>query len=1052
MSTTDRPRPARRPELDRRGRVYTPAVGPGLRPVLWTVLLGFAVLGATGIYLGSVTLLTWLKGASQQTYFYMMMVAAHLFLGFLIIVPFIAFGGVHLLTSFRRPNRSAVRNGLLLLTTAIILLASGLVLVRIGGFEVRDPRIRDVGYWLHVGTPILAIVFYIRHRLAGPMIRWKHARFWGAVTAVVTVVMGVLHTIDPRAAGREGPTEGAQYFFPSQVKTADGNLIPASTLMMDDYCLKCHKDAYQGWFHSSHHFSSFNNPAYLASVRETRKVGLERDGDVRASRWCAGCHDVVPFLSGEFQDPKYDDVNNPTAHAGITCTVCHSITHVNSTRGNADFTIEEPQHYPFAQSRNAILQWVNNTLVKAKPDLHKRTFLKPLHKDEDFCSTCHKVSLPFELNKYKDFLRGQNHHDTYLLSGVSGHGARSFYYPEVAKSNCAECHMGYQPSHDFGARDFDGKPGREIHDHFFPAANTGLATLLNKPEVAERHAAYLKDKKTRLDIFALREGGTIEGELIPLRPTVPTLEPGQPYLVEVVVRTLALGHPLTQGTADSNEIWVELIARSGGKVIGRSGGIDETGRVDPYSHFLNIYMLDRDGKRIDRRNPQDIFVPLYNRQIPPGAAQVAHFALDVPEALDAPIELEARLNYRKFDKAYMDYVARELKREIPELPVVLMAADSLALPVAGGPAVEPKPSPIEPEWQRWNDYGIALLLEGGELGAQKGELKQAEPVFRKVAEEFGVGDGWVNLARVYEKEGRIPEALDALKHAAADPDFKAKWTINWLTGRINRRNGHIEDAIGNFEAVLATRVPDRKFDFSLDYEVINELGQMYDRRGRIQPPGSPERVADMERAAATYGRTFALDRENVAAHYALGQIYADLARGSEPLPDELVAQAEGSGTAETLLAIARRIAESGAATPPERAAAARELTAGLEEFLGEEDRPRFVTKLDPLIDLVEILTPAWQSETDQTARSELARALEVTHKGIHAMVKPDESAEGRAIRIAREDNPAANQYAQAVVIHDMNRPGAPGIDRPPAAAASAAPNPAPAAPGQEPSE
>ena len=32
-------------------------------------------------------------------------------------------------------------------------------------------------------------------------------------------------------------------------------------------------------------------------------------------------------------------------------------------------------------------------------------------------------------------------------------------------------------------------------------------------------------------------------------------------------------------------------------------------------------MLDRDGNRIDRRNPQDIFMPLYNHQIPPGAGQ-----------------------------------------------------------------------------------------------------------------------------------------------------------------------------------------------------------------------------------------------------------------------------------------------------------------------------------------------------------------------------------------------------------------------------------------------
>ncbi len=30
---------------DRLGRVYTPAVGPRLRPFLWIILIGFAALG-----------------------------------------------------------------------------------------------------------------------------------------------------------------------------------------------------------------------------------------------------------------------------------------------------------------------------------------------------------------------------------------------------------------------------------------------------------------------------------------------------------------------------------------------------------------------------------------------------------------------------------------------------------------------------------------------------------------------------------------------------------------------------------------------------------------------------------------------------------------------------------------------------------------------------------------------------------------------------------------------------------------------------------------------
>ncbi len=96
------------------------------------------------------TSLTWFRGTTQQTPFYMLMIALHLILGFLLIVPFLFFGFIHLATSWKRPNRTAVRFGLALLGVALVILISGLVLVRLGGFEVRDPRVRDAGYWLHV--------------------------------------------------------------------------------------------------------------------------------------------------------------------------------------------------------------------------------------------------------------------------------------------------------------------------------------------------------------------------------------------------------------------------------------------------------------------------------------------------------------------------------------------------------------------------------------------------------------------------------------------------------------------------------------------------------------------------------------------------------------------------------------------------------------------------------------------------------------------------------------------------------------------------------------
>ena len=1016
-----------RPQRDRRGRSYTPAVGPRLRPLLWVILVGFALMGANGAYLAGISGLSWWRGTTQQTYFYFLMFVLHLALGFALIVPFLAFGFGHMATSWTRPNKAAVRYGLVLLVCALVVLASGLVLVRLGVFEVRDPAVRRVSYWLHVAAPVLAVALYVKHRLAGPRIKWEWARRFGVVVAAFVIAMGFLHSKDPRSFGVKGPKEGKKYFFPSSAVTANGKFIPAETLMMDDYCLKCHQDTYKGWYHSSHHFSSFNNKAYLMSVRETRRVSLKRDGNMQGARWCAGCHDPVPFFSGEFDDPNYDDVSTRSSQAGITCTVCHSISNVNSTRGNADYTIEEPKHYPFASSDNGILQWVNNQLVKAKPEMHKKTFLKPVIKDSKFCSTCHKVSIPYALNHYKDFLRGQNHYDTFLLSGVSGHGARSFYYPPKAKGQCVECHMNFVPSREFGAKEFDDKPGREVHDHFFPAANTGLATMIGSESARKAHEKYLADAKVRVDVFGLREGGGVDGPLTaPLRPEVPRLKPGKPYLVEVVVRTLGLGHPFSQGTVDSNEIWVELIARADGKIIGRSGGIGDDGAVDPYTHFINVYMLDRDGNRIDRRNPQDIFVPLYNKQVPPGAGQVVHFGLDMPTAVKGPVSIEAKVNYRKFDRKYMDFIYG--KEKGPRLPVVLMARDSVNLPVEGGADASNEPSPIKEVWQRWNDYGIGLFLEGTDKGGAKGELKQAEPVFQKVA-ALGRADGWVNLARVYQREGRIPDALGALEKAAHHKEPAAPWVINWLTGQINDRNGLLDEAIASYESVLATKIPARGFDFSIDYEVINALARSLYNRSRLEAVGSLERRAFLSRTIGAYRRTLAIDSENVDAHYGLGLAYSDPTWNADLgtlAKSGVYPNRPAGGLEEELQARTRWTAEASTA-PSIRGARALGVAATVAKF-PDMPKPEFGSRLEPLFDVVEKLGPIWEAESDPSARLALAKALAQTHKTLHTFLKPDETAEGRAVATARKNDPAADQNAQSIVIHPLHRKGAPGMD------------------------
>ena len=842
--------------------------------LLGVVFLMSGLMGVNSFYLGSVTLVEELTGQLFQDYFYQLMFLFHLVVGLLIILPVLVFGALHLRNAWPRPNFRAKNAGVALYATIVVLLLSGLVLTRFDFFVLNDPDLRSIAYWLHVITPLVVIWLFVLHRLAGKRIRYKPGLMWAAAAIIFTSIALIPKMIGqeitpPVATAHASVQITNEPFFPALSKTPGNEYIPAETLMMDEYCSECHADSHEQWQHSAHRFSSFNNPAYRFSVMETRQLGMERHGNTHISRFCGGCHDPVPFFSGAYDDPEFGDLSDPLANAGITCTSCHAITSVDSPRGNADFTIAEPEHYPFTFSDNKALQWVNRQLIKAKPAFHKQTFLEPVHQTSEFCGSCHKVHLPPELNEYK-WLRGQNHFDTYELSGVSGHGITSFYYPPKAKHNCNGCHMPLNASEDFGAAFFDDSGELKIHNHQFPSANTAIPFLMGSPEwVNEAHRDFLEGS-LRVDIFGIKEGGDVSGELTaPLRPEIPALQPGKRYLMETVLRTLTLGHPFTQGTADSNEIWLEVTLKSGDRVIGHSGLQQDDGTVDPWSHFVNVYMLDRNGNRIDRRNAQDIFTPLYNHQIPPGAADVIHYGFTVPDSLSGELTVEVQLNYRKFDTTYMKHFQGE-DFDGNDLPITVIAKDSITFPV-GTAATTTEPVAI-PTWQRWNDYGIGLLRKG-----KRGELRQAEQAFTQV-ESLARPDGPLNLARLYLREGRLDDAADALRRAARSEPAAYPWSVAWFSALVNKQNGALDEAIAGFKQVLNTEFAEarkREFDFSEDYRVINELAQTLFERAK-QERGE-RRKAEKERllleSKEWFEKTLGFDPENAVAHYNLGLVY-----------------------------------------------------------------------------------------------------------------------------------------------------------------------------------
>jgi len=855
---------------------HTTAVNPFLRIVLTIMFTLFAVMMMNSAYLGTISILQQATGRDLQGYFYLLMFLFHLAIGLLAVLPVLLYGPLHFRRARHHPNTHAKWAGVLLFISAVSLLVTGIILARFGFLEMNDPLIRGGIYWVHIAMPFLLIWLFIMHRLDGKPIHWKKAGIWTGVTLTFVVASVIAHLFtDTQALSTEQEPYAPAFLKVADENSTDNHTIPPEHLMDDETCAECHADIAQQVSLSMHRFSSFNNPAYRFSIEATRESILQRDGNVEATRLCAACHDQVPLLSGAFDHPGFNADEDKTSQAGITCLVCHAITEVNGPRGNADFTITDPPRYPFAFSDHPFLKAINRQLIKAKPAFHKKTFLKPLHKSAEFCSTCHKVHLPIQMNQYR-WMRGQNHYDSFLQSGISGHRVDSFYYPKQAVSKCADCHMPATVSDDPAARTLKGSKDATVHNHLFPGGNTGVPYMTKMPQEAIAIRQKFLRTAARVDLFGIKEEGKISGQLhAALGDELPPLEPGKEYLLETVVRTLGIGHHLTQGTSDSNELWLEVTVKSGDKIIGRSGGRNAKEEVDPWSYFINTYFLDHEGERIERRDAQNILVALYDHQIPPGAASVVHYQLDIPDDTTQPITIEVKLQYRKFNSAFMRHMKKE-QYAGNDLPIITLASDKMTLPVNADSDLMHKPTQYIPTWERWNDYGIGLLREG-ESGSGKGELRQAEAAFKKV-ESLGYGLGSLNLARVYFKEGRLDEAGAALSRALKRN--APAWTVAWFSALIERQQGNLDTAIQGFEDIIENRFAKarkRGFDFSYDLQVLNIFGRTLFERARLERDAkqNARRLEWLEKATQIFQRVLDIDPENAEAHHNLSVVYTE---------------------------------------------------------------------------------------------------------------------------------------------------------------------------------
>jgi tetratricopeptide (TPR) repeat protein len=718
-------------------------------------------------------------------------------------------------------------------------------------------------------------------------------------------------TMPPPSMDQEG--DGSRgMFFPSSAQVYGNKKIPSEFFMQSDSCKRCHEDIYKQWYSSAHHFSSFNNQWYRKSIEY-----MQDTIGTKPSKWCGGCHDPAVLYAGLMDTPIKQMVHTPPAQAGLGCMMCHSIAAVKSTMGQGDFYLEYPELHELAASKNPVVRYMHDFLVKLNPEPHRRAFLKPFMKEQtaEFCSSCHKVHLDVPVNSYRWF-RGFNEYDNWQASGVSGQGARSFYYPKKPQQ-CADCHMPLERSNDMG------NLAGNVHSHRFPAANTALPTANEDAEQLNATESFLKAGILSVDIFALSPaqmtskaavqgeselsttfavgeeaetkitpgaGGEVAPVTAPLNRVQPALRRGDTMRVDVVVRTKKIGHFFPGGTVDAYDTWLELKGTDDkGQTIFWSGMVEDGGRgpVEKGAHFYRSLQVDAHGNPINKRNAWATRAVVYVRLIPPGAADTVHYRVRIPENAGNKITLHARLCYRKFawwgtqfsfvgqpDAQHPELVTSNFddrrftldaplngvsakEEKVPDVPIVAIAEDEVTLPVAAkGSAVPASKVELKGEdWQRWNDYGIGLFLQG--------DLKAAAAAFERVTEiDPKNPDGWVNIGRAAVQEGDMDRARMVLEKALAVSPNLAR--AHYFYARVLRADGKYAEGAEQLHQVLA--------QYPRDRVALNDLGRILFLERKY-----PEAVKTLE-------SVLDIDPEDLQAHYNLMLCYNGM--GNEKLAKE----------------------------------------------------------------------------------------------------------------------------------------------------------------------
>jgi len=633
------------------------------------------------------------------------------------------------------------------------------------------------------------------------------------------------------AFGKETP------FYPSNATSANGQFLSPRSFYTAKYCGHCHQQAYTEWRQTAHS-NSFRAPWYLKNVNS-----LIAEKGVQYSRHCEGCHNPVALLSGDLTQGMPS--KRPFEDEGVTCSTCHSIISTDTT-GTGSYIMGTPAVL-VDENGKPITGAVSDAEILAHLDRHDKAVMRPLYKTAQFCAACHEAAIPRDLDEYK-WLRAIPLYDEWQAASFTKQSPLPFYRKD-AVSTCQTCHMASErvPS---GVTEPGAKNG-QFMSHRWLGGNTLIPAYYHFDEQARKVADFLKNGADgkgvlNVDIFALEKEGfdaeKNDADLVaPLGLTSFSLTAGETLVADVVIQNKGIAHSLIPEQRDFYESWVDFTVKdSSGKTLIESGFIKPDGYLDPSAHSFTSRLINDKGELNDLHQIWHNRVLAYNNTIQSGRSQLVRYRFRLPKSASGGISITATVKYRRFNQHFIDYAMDQ--KQYPE-PVIEIASQTRELKIG---ANEPqKPAPGEnPEWMRWNNYGISLL-DAQQYQASVDAFKHVATLRPDYADAF-TNQAVVEIVweRYADAGANLAKALELLPGDSRAIYYRAL---------VERFNGQVKEAIADFQAELA------KYPQNVDG--LRELGFSYFQQH------------DYVDARDVYLRLQAIEPDDLSAHYALAIIY-----------------------------------------------------------------------------------------------------------------------------------------------------------------------------------